>query len=709
MALIGKIRQNMWFVFALLGVALVAFMMMDSSPGGGGGASGANAISVDGNKIDINTLQRIESLESNATGFSGNALRNKVYEDYITRSLVANEGEALGLGVSEEELEQLLFGNKLSPVIQQMPMFIDQRTRTISSEALQNVKMTGESEEGFNPGFQAMWDEKIKHVKSAEVQNKISTLVSKGIYTPTWMAEQLAETNSITAGIEYVKVPFTAIADSDVSLSDSDYNNYMSDNKSRFFQKEEGRVVEYAVFAIEATREDSLTLKQGLASKIEDFKNKGNGADSSFALANGGNYLDFYFPKEDLPEAYQTFVSDIEVGDVYGPIVNDRFYSAMKLIDRQVVADSVKVSHIFRPTVPTDLAGISSAVNYIDSLKNLIERGSASYDSLAIKYSQDPSSASNGGDLGYITQGQFFPAINKVAFFSGNIGQLYTVKTQNGVHLIKVTDRIFTTQDPKFKVAFINAPIEPSLKTIGDITNEASEFISDNRDLTAMRAAISKYPNASIKTSKVLTKQDFQFQEFGFNDDARAIVLWAFNEETDAGDASPDMFSFRDKQFNYENAIVVPGLQAKTSKGMSSLSDVKGSIEAEVMQYAKGTKLSSMVNGKSMTDAAGMTGATMGTIDAVRTGSSFVGEIGYEPKVMAAILATDQGATSAPIVGESGVYIIKVNSKSAPATGNAAFAKQSENVKARQNTNFNLFEAMRKGAKVKDKRMDFGI
>jgi len=34
MALIGKIRQNMWFVFALLGVALVAFMMMDSNPGG---------------------------------------------------------------------------------------------------------------------------------------------------------------------------------------------------------------------------------------------------------------------------------------------------------------------------------------------------------------------------------------------------------------------------------------------------------------------------------------------------------------------------------------------------------------------------------------------------------------------------------------------------------------------------------------------------
>lgn len=711
MALIGKIRQNMWFVFALLGVALIAFMMMDSNgPGGGGGASGQTALSVNGEKIDINRLQALEAAESSATGISGNALRSKVYEDFLTRSLVSSEGENLGIGVSEDEMEQLLYGSNLSPIIQQMPIFQDQRTGRVSMENIQNFR-TNYDGKNLQKNYKLMWDEKINQVKVAEVQNKISSLVTKAIYTPTWMAEELSKTNSMSAGIDYVKVPFSAVNDSEITLSDADYNAYMDENKSQFFQKEEGRVLEYAVFAIEASKKDSMEKRQELADKIDRFKNEES--DSTYAMANGGNYINFYFAKDKLPEAFQTFIGDIEVGDVYGPVVNERFYSAIKLIDKRVVADSARLSHIYRPIAATpdnsNAGQISAAVAFMDSLKVLIDSGAESFDSMAIKNSQDPSSASKGGDLGYIQQGDYFPVINEKAFFSGKIGELYTVTSPNGVHLIKVTDRIFMNEDPKYKVAFINNGIEPTDETIEEITNKASEFISDNRDLESMRKAISKYPRATLKTSKVLSKQDYMFEEYNFDDDARNIILWAFNDETSVGDVAPDMYSFRDKQFNYEKAIVVPALQAKTPKGMSSLKDVKASITDQVRDYAKSKALVSNLKGKSMADATSMAGATTGTIDAVRTSSSFVGELGYEPKVMAAIIATPEGATTQPIIGTSGVYLVKLNSKSAPSTGNNAFAKQSENMRARQNVNFNLFEAMRKGAKVKDKRMDFSM
>ena len=705
MALIGKIRQNMWFVFALLGVALVAFMMMDSSPGGGGGASGSTAISVNGEKIDINKLQQIENIESNATGISGNALRSKVYDDLITKTIALSEGKSLGLGVSDEQLEDMLYGNRISPVIQQMPMFVDPRTRTINRQSLQDVKTNYENNT-LNPGFLALWKEKIEQVKANAIQSQVGAMVSKGIYTPTWMADELAKTNSITADLEYVKVPFSSVADA--QITDADYESYMNENKAQFNSKEEGRVVEYVTFDVIATKKDSIELKQRLTSKIDKFKTPPKG-DSLYAVSNGGNFIDFYFALDKLPEPFQVFIEDLEVGDVYGPIINERYYSALKLIDSKVVADSVQLSHIFRPTTVGDATGIANAIDYIDSLKNLVESGVSSYDSLAIKYSQDPTSASKGGDLGYVTQGQFFPAINKIAFFGGEIGKLYRVKTENGVHLIKITDRIFETEELKYKVAFINEGIEPSSETLSNVTNQASEFINDNRNIEAMRAAVSKYPNATLKTSKVLKKKDYAFESFEYSDDSRDIVLWAFNEETELGDVSPDMYAFRDKTFNYESALVIPGLQAKTPKGMAKLADVKNSITEQVKEYARAKTIASSMKGKTMDQLINMEGATTGTVTGARTGSAFVGEIGYEPKIAAAIIATAEGQTTQPIVGTAGVYVVKISSKTAPISGNASFAKQSENIKARQNVNFGLFEGLRSSAEVKDKRMDYGM
>ena len=705
MALIGTIRNNMWFVFALLGVALVAFMFMDSSGPGGGGGGSMTAFSVNGENIDVQEFQRIESTASSSTGLTGNALRSRVYDDLLTRTIVNGESEALGLSVGEAEMDDLLYGAKMSPVIQQM--FRDPRTGTVDFQALQNVRNNVEAgnKDQYNVG---LWNQKIEEVKALEVQNKIGMMVTKGIYTPTWMAEEMAKTNSISADIEYVKVPFSAIDDSSVSLTDADYKSYMSDNSTLFNNKEAGRVVEYVTFKIEPTAADSLELRNTLSSEIEKWKTATN--DSLFALKGKGNYVNRYFKLDDIPESFQAVLPGMEIGDIAGPIVNDRYYSALKLIDKKVVADSVGLSHIFRSVPETELAQREAAVVLLDSIMVEINSGRAVWDSMALKNSQDNSNSANGGDLGKIVQGQFFPAINDVAFFNGKIGQIYRVSTPNGVHLIRVDERVFETEDPKYKVAFINEAIEPSSETIAEITTQASQFISDNRTLENLRNAAAENPAASIATSQVLKKGDYEFETFGFKDDARAIVVWAFDDDTDVGSVSPDIFSFRDPQFNYESSLVIPALQAKTKKGMANLADVKNSITGQVTEYAKARKIADQAKGKSMDEIVGsMAGASTGSIEGARTSSGFLQDIGFEPKVVAAIISTSEGQTSEPIVGNGGVYVVKVNSKATNTSQNQVFAKQAENTKARQNVNYLLINALKNEADVKDRRMEFGM
>lgn len=71
---------------------------------------------------------------------------------------------------------------------------------------------------------------------------------------------------------------------------------------------------------------------------------------------------------------------------------------------------------------------------------------------LAKEYSQDPGSAQNGGDLGYIVQGQMVPEFSAAAFTRkvGVVGPI--VRTQFGEHIILVQDKAAKGLQPYAKV-----------------------------------------------------------------------------------------------------------------------------------------------------------------------------------------------------------------------------------------------------------------
>jgi parvulin-like peptidyl-prolyl isomerase len=85
-------------------------------------------------------------------------------------------------------------------------------------------------------------------------------------------------------------------------------------------------------------------------------------------------------------------------------------------------------------------AEIAQAKKQIEDIKKELENG-ADFAELAKKYSQDPGSAPNGGDLGFFRRGQMVREFEDAAF-SLEPGQISDpVRTQFGFHLIKVEDK----------------------------------------------------------------------------------------------------------------------------------------------------------------------------------------------------------------------------------------------------------------------------
>jgi foldase protein PrsA len=90
---------------------------------------------------------------------------------------------------------------------------------------------------------------------------------------------------------------------------------------------------------------------------------------------------------------------------------------------------------------------VSQAEREADKILRLVNKGDKSFDDLATEYSQDPGSATSGGDLGWFPRGVMVKEFEDAAFSlePGQVSEL--IKTQYGFHIIKVEEKKIVDED----------------------------------------------------------------------------------------------------------------------------------------------------------------------------------------------------------------------------------------------------------------------
>ncbi len=702
MALIGEIRRRSWLLIVLIGLAMAGFIFMDMFSGERSIFSAQRTAigEVAGETIDQRQFERAYSALYSSSQGDVFQQRQGLWNFMVEDKLVRKEAREIGMQVPSEELEDLQYGTELSPIIQQR--FRDQQTQQVNREILNSYK-TAELDGSIgdptkvDPTRRDFWFFQKTEINKQRLQDKMAALVGKSMYTPDWMAEEIAKGQNTRVDFAYAKVDYTAIPDASVSLEDADYQAFMAAEGHNYRRETEGRSIAYVAFDVEPSNADSIAIRSRLSEK-KDLWNSATNDSTYVVVQNRGTFLPTYFNTDALPAAAQ----NAAVGSIVGPYLDGTAYSITKVVDRMTIPDSVESRHILLPA-STQEEYIKSQ-SLADSLVALVEAGTNSFDELARQFSTGPTST-KGGDLGYVAPGAMVGPFNDLIFFQAKKGELKQVVTQFGLHVVEVTGQKYINNNQGTRIATISENIEPSTETQNARYEEAARFAQTNRTVEALRAAAEANPNLEFVDGNIAGETDYIVGSLGSSNASRDMIKFAFKSST--GEVSPNVYSFKANGAFYDGKYVVAAQTGEIAAGIPSWSSAKSLIKPAVMNMKKAAMMAAA--GSDLNSIANRYGVELDTARAVNFGSAFIPGVGSEPKVLAETFSLPTNTTSGVIAGNSAAFMIKplVRTEPGDVSAQAMNIRNTQNAQSANNARQRFGISLREAGEVSDDRGRF--
>ena len=144
-----------------------------------------------------------------------------------------------------------------------------------------------------------------------------------------------------------------------------------------------------------------------------------------------------------IPALFSQVLIGLKPGETSDILRSNSGFHIIKLIDKRspdktTIIEQTHARHILIKT--TEIISAADAINKLTQIRIQIENGSAKFSAMAKQYSND-GSASNGGDLGWLSPGETVPEFEHAmdALKPGEISE--PVQTPFGYHLIQVLER----------------------------------------------------------------------------------------------------------------------------------------------------------------------------------------------------------------------------------------------------------------------------
>lgn len=695
MAVLQKIRKRSGLLLLAIGFALLAFVVQDLFTKGFKNQS-KDVGSINGKDVSFETFRmKVANMEKSGQGMTTTQAANQLWDQEVAIALLSDEFEKLGLRAGEKHIVENF---KNDPNIGQNPAFLNELGKFDLKKFKEYFKSNPEQ-------AQALKDRE----KDAELNAKYqmyASLIKGGMYTTNAEGKFKYELEANKTSFDYVVALYSSVKDSDIKVTDEDYLNYMKKHEKRF--KSDGtREIEYVLVEDKPSKKDEDEVKTKINAllvggvvyndetkqndTVPSFKNAANVAE--FVSTNSDvPYDSTYVSKQDLPAEHAEALFNLPTGEVYGPYMNGKYYSISKAMGRKSGAKA-KASHILISWEGTQVPNKKEkrtkeqAKAKADALLAQALAAPGNFAILALTNSDD-SSAQQGGDLGVFGPGQMVKPFNDFVF-NNPVGKIGLVETEFGYHIINVTDK----QDA-IRLATVAQKIIPSEQTTNEAFTKATKFEMDAADKDF--AAVAKAAGLTVSPSVKAKPMD---ENFGTVGNQRQIVKWAYSDDTNIGDV---------KRFEITNVgHVIAKLKKVNEKGLMTVEEAKPMIESIVKNEKKAEKLIAKMKGSSLEAIAKANATTVQQAVDVTVDNATLANVGVEQKVVGTAFGTSINKVSAPIQGNTGVFVVKTKSVTkAPKIADYSAYVNKLKGSAGQAAG-RVVPALKNDAKIEDNRLEF--
>lgn len=649
MATLEKIRSKAAMLVVVIGIALLAFIIGDFlNSGQSFFMMNQNKVAtVNGTTIGVEEYQervnaRTEQMQAMyqqngmamPDGMSAN-IQMEVYDQMVSEQLMTEELEAVGITVSDAELQDMLTGNNIHPEI--VRSFTDPQTGAFDRQALDNFLnvIFHPEENGYTEPAQleqiAMqrqaWLDMENQIRQARAYEKFVNLFAAAVTPNKIDAEMAFATQAKSVDVAYAVQPYTSIADSTVEVSKSDLQAEYNKVKARY-EIPETRTIRYIAVDVVPSADDYAKVEEKINMIQEQFATT---ADIADVVDNNSDvpYEDAFVTVSSMPADMKNFVENAKVGDATQATFANEAYTMYRLMDTKTAPDTVTVN----------LVNFAMGDTRVDSVYSVLVAG-GDIDALGADINVMKEFAVTEGM--YAGLGREFIAD---VFAAGN-GYFKTQSLGGTQHIAKVVKR--SAPVAKAKVATMTIGVTPSVDTETNLYNALSSYVAkyNNAQQFVDSAYVAGY------TVMPADCQATQATVPGMKN-GRQVIHWAFNAKK--GEIS--------EIFEIDDRYVVAVVEKIAKEGFRPMED----LETMLTSAARRTKKSAVITEQ----LASVTPATMDayatamnvsvdTVKFVSMSSPSIAGLGYEPVVVGAASALAAGEVSAPIAGNRGVYVLQV-------------------------------------------------
>lgn len=686
MATLQTIRSKGPLLVIVIGIALFAFIAGDAwkifQPHQGRQDIGE----INGEKISAQDYQKLVDEYTEVIKLTNGlaslnetqlaSVKDQVWQSYVNNKLIAEQAEKLGLTVTDAEI-QAIIDEGTHPLLMNTP-FRNPQTGAFDKDMLKKFLVdysnlsTSQMPSQYVEYYQTMgnfWNFVEKTLRQSALAEKYQNLISKSLIANPTSAEDAFKARTEQSDLLMAAVPYSAINDSLVKISDDEIRSLYNERKEQFKQLAETRDIRFVDIQVLPSDADRKAVLDEVTEYSEQLNN--TTADyAAFIRSTGSSvsYSDIPVNKSVLPSDVVARLDSIGMNEVFGPYYSqaDDSYNAFKIIAKVNAPDSIQFRQI-QVYADTEEKTKTLTDSIYDALK-----GGANFEEIAKVYGQTGESTWVSANT---WEGSQLNSENEEfikTLLSQPVKEIAKLNIGQANIILQVMNK--KSMQDKYKVAVIKRNVEFSNDTYNEAYNKFSQFVAQSNSIEELEK------NAEEYGYTVIPRSDFSSAEHyvGGVPSTKEVIRWIFGAKE--GAVSP-LF-----ECGNNDHIMVAALDRINPVGYRNINSVADMLRAEIRRDKKAEMImADMKSCTSIDQAKAVKNAVSDTVKHVTFSAPAYISLtrGSEPVIGAVASKTAVNATSAPVKGNAGVYMLQVLSKEN--------GKETFDVKSEESTLSNMY------------------